>query len=133
IRIEGARGEVRVHRAPRRPRIASHIGIRVELREKFIERRRTCGEHEGLIAVIAGAKITVAERARHRQLRDFLAIAENAELRLAGENLFPADEARLAAAVRHTIVIDDALACELRTGIVCLLWCGHLEVSGGES
>src|SRR4051794_22340428 len=99
--------------------------MRVKLREKLLERRRADGEHERLIAVIAGTEITAPERARHRQLRDLFTVAEDPELRLAGENFLAADEAGLTAAVRDAVVVEDALASELRACLFGLLGCGQ--------
>ena len=57
------------------------VRVRIELCEELVECGDAEGEHEGLVAVVAGAPVSAAERARHRQLRDFLPVAENAELR----------------------------------------------------
>ena len=101
------------------------VRIGIELREKFIERRGAEGEEERLIAIVAAAPIACAKGPRQRELRDFFAVAEDAELRFSGEHFFPSDQAGLTAAKGDAIVVDDALARELRTRLLRLLRCGH--------
>jgi len=60
----------------------------------------------------------LAERTRHGELRDFLAVAEDPEFCFAGEDFLTADQAGLTAAKRDTIVLDDALARELRADLL---------------
>ncbi|HEX2059540.1 MAG TPA: thiamine pyrophosphate-dependent dehydrogenase E1 component subunit alpha, partial [Thermoanaerobaculia bacterium] len=62
-----------VRETQRRAWEAYRAPIDAELREELVERGRADGEHEGLIAVVAGAPVALAERARPGQLRHFLA------------------------------------------------------------
>src|SRR5215212_6818505 len=117
---------MRVHRASAGPRIVLDVRVRIELPEEFVERGDAEGEHQGLVAVVAGAPVALAECARPCELRDFLAVAENAELRLAGEHFLAADEAGLPAAHGDAIVVDDRFARELRARL--RFGCRHVEL-----
>src|SRR5262245_10653960 len=103
--------------------VVGRYGLGVELREVLRERGRADGEHEGLVAVVAAAPVTLAEGPGHGQLRHFLAVAEDAELGLARQHLAAADEADLPAAEGDAVVVDDALTRELRACLFGLLWC----------
>ena len=116
---------MRVHRPAAGPWIVLDVRIGVELSEEFVECSHPRGEDEGLIAVVAGSPIAFAEGAGHGQLRHFLAVAEDAELRLAGEHFLAADQAGLTASKGHTVVPDDALARELRADLLRLFWRRH--------
>ena len=125
VGIEQPRREVAVHRAAAGPRIVLDVGMRVQLREEFVERADAGGEDEGLIAVVAAAPVALAERARHGQLRDLFAVAEDAEFGLAGQHFPAADQAGLPRAPGDAVVVDDALARELRADRFGLFRCGH--------
>ena len=116
---------MRVHAAPAGPGVVRDVGVGVELREKFVQRAHAEGEDEGLVAVVAAAPVALAEGAGHGQLRHLFAVAEDAELGLAGQHLPAADEAGLPRAPGDAIVIDDALARELRADGLGLFRCGH--------
>src|SRR5438105_3532343 len=116
---------MRIHGAPGRPWIMFDVGIGIELGEQLVERPHPRCEDERLIAVVTGAPVALAKRARHGQLGDFFAVAENPEFGLAGEDLFASDQAGLPAAEGDAIVLDDALASELRAELLRLLGRRH--------
>src|SRR6266536_5936258 len=111
---------MRVHPPAAGPRIVRDIGVGVELPEELVERSHAEGQDEGLIAVIARAPVALAEGARPGELRHFLAVAKNAELRLAGEHLLAADQTGLATAKGDAVVLENALAGELGAGLFLL-------------
>ncbi|SRR5260221_6233145 len=104
------------------------VGMGIELGEVFVEGGRADGEHEGLVAVVAGPPVAAAEGAGHGQLRHLLAVAEDAELGLAGQHFLAADEAHLPAAEGNPVVLENALTRELRANLLRLLWCGHVRL-----
>jgi len=89
------------------------------LGKELVKRVLTNGEHEGLITVVAGAKITRLERPGHSNLCQLFAITKNAELRLAAQHFAAADQAGLAAAVRQTIIGENIIP---HKGGVCSFW-----------
>src|SRR5690606_4101050 len=91
--------EMRVHRTAGGRRIV--LGIGVKLREELLKRRRADRKHERLVAVVTGAPVPFAERPGPGELRDLFAVTEDPELRLAGEDFLPPDQARMAAANSH--------------------------------
>jgi hypothetical protein len=88
-------------------RVACRVGVGVELGEELLDRCHAQGEHRRLVAVVARAHVAGAHGASHRHLRHFLAVAEDAELGLAGEHFLAADEAHLAAAVGPAVIAGD--------------------------
>ncbi len=110
VGLEGPGGEVGVHLASGRGRIV--LGVGVELGEEALEGRHAGGEHEGLVAVVAGAEVPRAKGLGHRQLGHLLAVAEDAELGLAGEHFLASDERRLAALVAESVVAENLFLAE---------------------
>ena len=102
------------HRAAGGAGLALEIGVGVELGEELLHGEQAEGHHEGLVTVVAGAEVAGAEGPRQGDLGDLLAVAEDAELGLAGEHLPPADQARLPALESDAVVAEDALLRELR-------------------
>jgi len=96
-----------VHRAARGGGIVLHVGVRVKLGKKFLDARGPEGEHPGLVTIVAGAPVAFVEDARHGKLGDFLAVAKNTELGLAGEHFAAADQGGLAGLVGQAIVFDN--------------------------
>jgi hypothetical protein len=65
-----------------------------------------------LIAVIAAAPVARTHDVRHRELRDFLTVAEDAKRRASREHFAPAELARGAAPHGEAVVGDDLLGAE---------------------
>ena len=129
-RVEEAGGEVGVHLPPGRARLALRIRVGVELCEVLFEGEGPDREHEGLVAVVARAPVAGAEGPGHRELRDLLAVAEDPELRLAGEHLAAAEVARLPRQVPEPVVVEDRLARKLGAANAAGGF-GHGGASGG--
>src|SRR5439155_9781574 len=110
--IEEAGGKVARHLAAARGRLQLWIGRGVELGEELRQIRHAGREHQRLVAVVAGAPVAVPEALRQRELRDLLAIAEDAEAGLAGENFTTPDDARGATADGEAVVGEDLVRWE---------------------
>ena len=107
ILVQAAGSEMSVHHAARAGRFIGNRCMRIQLREKFLNGVNAGSKHEGLVAVIAGAPIAILEHARHRDLRQLLAIAENAEFRLARQHLAATQHAREPALVADAVIAQD--------------------------
>jgi len=112
VGVDQAGREVGVHRPPAGARLEPDVGIGVELGEELLDGEQAEREHHGLIAVVAGAEVALAQHLRQRQVRHLLAVAEDAELGLAGEHLAAADQARLAALAGDAVIVERLLAAE---------------------
>src|SRR5688572_18241766 len=64
-------------------------------------------ENESLVTVITRSEIPIPEGFRHGQLGHFLPIPEYAKLRLPGQNLLTAQQARFPADTPQTVVCKD--------------------------
>src|SRR2546425_3361601 len=112
VLVEEARRKVAWHLPSGGCELELRIGRGVELREELRQIGHDGREHERLVAVVAGTPIAVSEEFRECQLRDLLAVAEDAEAGLAGEDFTPPDHARRAAADRESVVRDDLVCGE---------------------
>ncbi len=104
-----------VHRATGGGGLEFDIGMGIELREELAHIGHSRSEHEGLIAVVSGAEVSFAERARHGKLGNLLAIAEDSELRLAGQHLLPSKQRCLPAETCCPVVGEDLFSREHRS------------------
>ena len=86
-----------VHLASGAGRFRVDVGMCVELREPLLHGQLADGEHEGLVAVISAAPIAGAELLGHAHLRQFLSVAEDAELGFPCEHFLAAEQADLSA------------------------------------
>lgn len=119
VAVKRPRAEVGVHHAAGRRGVGLGVGVGVQLGEELVDGAHAEREDQGLVAVVAGADVPRREEPGQGHLRHFLAIAEDAELRLAAHHLAPSDQAGLAALVRQPVVADDVLGgdaevCERR-------------------
>jgi len=67
------------------------------------------GEHKGLIAIIPGPEIAFFENLGHRDLCNFLPIAENTEFRLTHEDFLAPDNTRFTTFYRKPVIGKDLL------------------------
>jgi hypothetical protein len=65
------------------------VRMGIELREPLLHGEFADREHEGHVAVVPAAPIALAELFGHAHLRQFLAIAEDAELGFSGQYFLP--------------------------------------------
>jgi hypothetical protein len=79
----------------------------VKLSKELIQRQDSEGEHERLIAIVAGTEVSFPECMSEGYLSDFLAVAKNPEFGLSGENLLPGNNACPPAAVDNAVVLKD--------------------------
>ena len=104
---------MRVHLPTARGRLPIHVGIGVELREELVDSQQSQGEHQRLVAVVARAEVPLAEGAGQSDLGHFLAVAEDAELCLSGQDLLAPQQARLPTLIGDAVIANDALASEV--------------------
>jgi hypothetical protein len=100
------------HRTAAEERFGGKIGVLVMLGEELLERKQAEGEHEGLIAVVAGAEVSLFEGVSHGDLCDFLPVAEDAEFGFAGKDVLARENAGQAAAVRDAVVLQGYVTAE---------------------
>ncbi len=114
--VQAAGAEMGVHHPPGGSRIGGGVGMSVKLGEKLLQGGHPSGQGQGLVAVIARAPIAGLESVGHGDLRQLLAVAEDAELGLAAHHFTAADQAGLAAAVNQAVIVDDLLGGDLQVG-----------------
>jgi hypothetical protein len=89
--------------------------VGVELGEELLDRQQPQGQHERLIAIVARANVTLAKGPGHRDLRDFLAGAEDSELRLSRKDFLTPFQTGLPAPKRDPVVLNDTLAGDVQS------------------
>jgi hypothetical protein len=104
------------HRAPGGGGVGFQVSVGIQLGKEIAKLKHTQGMDPGLVTVITGAPIPFPEGARHGELRQFLAVAEDAELCLARKYLAPSDDGCLSRTVSQAVVGDDLAD---REGQVC--------------
>ncbi len=103
---------MRVHAAAAGCRIGCDVGVSVELSEELLDGEEFQREHEGLVAVVAGSHVAQREGVGEGDLRDFLAIAEDAEHGAAEHDLTARKRAHLSAAVCDAVVAENVSGVE---------------------
>src|SRR5258708_13125452 len=98
------------HLPAARAGIRLQVGIAVQLSEEGADVGHPRRPHERLVPVVPGAPVARAERLGHRELGDFLAVAEDAEGGVAAQDLSPPADARAAAAVDEAVGGGDIFA-----------------------
>jgi hypothetical protein len=83
------------------------IRICVQLCKELLGGSQTGSEHKSLIAVIPASEIPILEKFRHCHLCNLFAVAKNAKLSLAGQNLLAGQQARLPAYTGKTVISKD--------------------------
>ena len=94
-------------RAARTVRIVLHIGVGIELGEKFLHTRNSQSKTQRLIPVIAGIEIPRSEELRHCYLWYLFPVTENPKLCFARQYLLPPQQAGLSTLTGRTIVFED--------------------------
>jgi hypothetical protein len=112
IVVEAARGEMSVHLPSGGGGIGRHVGVGVKLREIFLDGHDAGSKGEGLVPVIAGAKVALAKGFGHGDLGQLFAVAEDAEFGFAAQHLAPANQARLAAFGAEPVIVQNFSAAE---------------------
>ena len=92
IRSHQSRAEMAVHLTACRHGLAGGVGVGVQLGEILLDRQQAGGHHQRLIPVVSAAEVARLELAGEGQLSHLLAISEDAELGLAGQDLLPAEQ-----------------------------------------
>ena len=110
IRTDRGRSEVAVHLAACRHGLPRGIGVRVELGEIFLDRQKASGHHQRLIPIVTTAEITGLELPRERELRDFLAVSEDAEFGLARQDLLSSEKRGFPADAGELVIVEGDLA-----------------------
>ena len=110
LRVHGACAVVVRHLTAARVRLAIDVGVGVELREVVLERRDADRHRERLVAVIAAPPVTRPEGVRHPEVRDLLAVTEDAERRPTVQHLAPTDLGRGAAQHGEAVVGNDLVS-----------------------
>ncbi len=103
------------------------VRVSVELREEFLNGVRAEREHPSLVAVISRTPIAFAEGARDGDIRQFLAVAENAKLGFAAQHFASADQTRLPRLVRDAVIFDNFFLIEGKRNGALLF--GHVSLS----
>jgi hypothetical protein len=85
------------------------MGIGIELGKELSYGKQTQSHHEGLVPIIAGAKISRSEDPGHGHLGRLLAVPEDPEFCFTGEDLPATQEAGLAAPEGQSIVPEHTL------------------------
>ncbi len=116
VGVQQPRGVMPGHVPPAEPGLGFGVGVGVELRKELLRGHPPQGEHQGLVAVIAGAEVARAEGVGQGHLGHFLAVAEDAELGLAGEDLLAGDDAEEAAEPGGAVVPEDGGPIRERDG-----------------
>ena len=114
VPVEEARGKVGVHRPPAGHRLKLRVGVGVKLSEEFLDGMQAQGEQQRLVAVIARAHVAGTHRLSQGKLGDLFAVAEDAEFRLAAEDLAPPNQAGLTAGQSEPVVGEHFLARQAR-------------------
>ena len=83
------------------------VGVSIKLCEEIPQTCGLRGKSECLIPIVPAVEISRSKAFGHNDLRDFLAVTENAKLGLAGEYFPPAEQARLAAEADQFVIPKD--------------------------
>jgi hypothetical protein len=104
---------VGVHGASGRCRVGRHIGVSIQLGKKFLDVAHPQYKGQGLVSIVAGAKIAWLVTFRQGNLGHFLAVAKDAELGFAAEDFTTADQAGLPAFVCQAVIFQYILALKI--------------------
>ena len=108
------------------------IGVGVELGKQHIDRGQAGGQHESLVAVVAGAHVTRPEGLGHGELGNLFAVTEDAELGLTAQHFSATDEACLAALIGQPIVAYDLFRGQRQGRGFCSGLAGHRFCGGRQ-
>ena len=109
VAVHSVRAEMAVHLPACRHGLPFGVRIRVELGEILLHIEQPQGHHQGLVAVVPAAEITVAELAGEGQLRHLLAITEDAEFGLARQHFLSAEQGSLTADASKSVIVQGDL------------------------
>ncbi len=95
-----------IHIPSRTMRIMLNIGVCIQLGKKLLYGGSTERKSKRLVPIVARIKITRPEKLGDRYLRNFFAIAEDAEFSLPGKHFFTTQQAGLPAFTNQPVIFQ---------------------------
>src|SRR4030042_7175481 len=99
-----------IHHAPTTGWLGFQNWIRKKLGKKVLGGGHTGGEHNGLIAIIAGTKITILKNVCHGKLGQLFAITENTEFSFTTQYFTSTNITNLPAAESQAVILNNLLS-----------------------
>ena len=110
IRSHRGRAEMAVHLTARRHGLTGGVSVGVELGEILLDGQQAGSHHQRLVPVVSTAEVAGPKLAGEGQLGHLLAVSEDAELGLAGQDLLPAEQRGFTADAGQSVIMEGHLA-----------------------